>query len=265
MLKTRIKKDAFLFGVIAICGSSPMYASFIPSSIHQGISNAGLDKILQVQAMESPFIKNEGQADSRISFYRSTTMGMALVTTSGELLYTLNQRATIRCKQKMSSFRVQFKGGTASPVGLGKYNPLVNFYLGNEVRQTLTNLPIYAAVNLGEVWPGIDVSLQPRSARVGKIFEVRPGGNVSLIRMQVPHSQSLTLLSDGKLIVSTASGSVIFSEPHAYQLSNGQKIDVPIVYQIDNLSYGFEVKNYNPEVALFIDPLIMIGDEESQF
>ena len=265
MFKTRIKKDAFLLGVVAICGSSPMYASFIPSSIHQGTSTTELDKTLQVQAMESPFIKNEGQADSRISFYRSTSMGMAFVTTSGELLYTLNQQANIRCKQKLGSFRVQFKGGTASPVGLGKYSPLVNFYLGNEVRQTRTNLPIYAAVNLGEVWPGIDVSLQPRNARVGKFFEVRPGGDVSLIQMQVPHTQRLTLQSDGKLIVSTASGSVIFSEPHAYQLNNGQKIDVPIVYQIDNLSYGFKVKNYNPKVALFIDPLILIGDEESQF
>lgn len=263
MLKTRIKKDTFLLGVIAICGSSPMYASLIPPSIHHGISTEDLDKSLQVQTMESPFIKNEGQADSRISFYRSTTTGMAFVTTSGELLYTLNQRANRRSKQKMSSFRVQFKGGRASPVGLGKYNPLVNFYLGNDVRKSRNNLPIYAAVKLGEVWPGIDVSLQPRNARVGKFFEVQPGGDVSLIRMQVSRTESLKVHNDGRLIVSTAAGSVIFSEPHAYQFSNGQKIDVPIVYQIDNLSYGFKVENYNPEVSLFIDPLIMIGDEES--
>lgn len=265
MLKTRIKKDAFLLGVIAICGSSPVYASLIPSSIHQGISTAELDKSLQVRATESPFIKNEGQADSRISFYRSTTTGMALVTTSGELLYTLNQRTNRRSKQKMSSFRVQFKGGTASPVGLGKYNPLVNFYLGNYVRQARTNLPIYAAVKLGEVWPGIDVSLQSRNARVGKYFEVQPGGDISLIRMQISRAQSLKVHSDGKLIVSTVAGSVIFSEPHAYQFRNGQKFYVPISYQIDNLSYGFKVETYNPELALFIDPLIMIGEEESQF
>ena len=265
MLKKIIKKGTFLLGVIAICGSSPMYASLVPSFFHQGTSDIELDKTLQVQAMESPFIKNEGQADSRISFYRSTTTGIAFVTTSGELLYTLNQRANRSSKQKMSSFRVQFKGGTASPVGLGKYNPLVNFYLGNDVRKSRNNLPIYAAVKLGEVWPGIDVSLQSRNARVGKYFEVQPGGDVSLIRMQISRAQSLKVHNDGRLIVSTVAGSVIFSEPQAYQFRHGHKIDVPIIYQVDNLSYGFKVENYNPEAALFIDPLIMLGDEESQF
>lgn len=263
MLLTRIINSVFVVGVVGIYISSSAHAFLMPVPGYQGLLPGEVENFLRVKSAQSPFIKNAGQADSRISFYRSTATGIALVTTSGELLYTINQQASKSVKQKTSSFRVQFKGGKANPVGIAKYNPLVNFYLGNEIRRSLPQLPIYNTVKLGEVWPGINVSLHSREARVGKYFTVQPGSDVSSIQMRIANAQSLKIENNGRLEVSTTSGAVRFSQPNAYQYRNGQKVYVPIAYQIDHFTYGFAVKHYDQSKALFIDPLMMVKDEAS--
>ena len=256
MLLTTIKISTFAAmavfslttSVNAISISLDGYRGFFPSDV---------DKFLQVHSVAFPFIKNQGQADSRISFYRSTATGMALVTTSGELLYTIDRHANSALSKKPGSFRIQFKDGKAAPAGRAKYNPLVNFYLGNKIRKINVNLPVYDTVVLGEVWPGINVALHTRDDRVGKQFAVRPGGDVSLINMQVSYAHQLKVHHDGKLVVFTAAGPIKFKRPNAYQIDNGRKVSVSIAYRINNFTYGFKVAGYDKSRALFIDPLII--------
>ena len=259
MLLTTIKIGVFAAmavfslttSVNAISVSLDGYRAFFPSDV---------DKFLLVHSVKSPFIKNQGQADSRISFYQSTATGMALVTSSGELLYTIDRRASSTLTNKSGSFRIHFKGGNAAPVGQAKYNPLVNFYLGNEIRKVNANLPVYDTVVLGEVWPGINVSLHAREDRIGKQFAVQPGSDLSLIKMQILYAQQLKVHHDGALVVFTAAGPIKFKQPNAYQIDKGKKVSIPITYKINDFIYGFEVDGYDRSRALFIDPLIVDSD-----
>ena len=116
----------------------------------------------------------------------------------------------------------------------------------------------YNSVNLGEVWPGIDISLHSYNSRVEKYIEIQPWSDISLIQVQISYAQSLKIQNDGNLVVSTDNGPVIFNEPYAYQIKGGTRISVPVTYQVDNLTYGFQVKDYDPSVVLIIDPLIMV-------
>ncbi len=256
MLLTKIK-TSISAAVAAFCINTSVDAISVSAYGYPAFFPSDVDKFLHVHSAHSPFIKNQGQADSRISFYRSTGTGIALVTTSGELLYTISRQERNITNKKFSSFRVRFKGGKAQPAGRAKYSPLVNFYLGNEIRKNKPNLPIYDTVALGEVWPGIDVSLHAGVGPVGKHFAVQPGGDVSSIQIQVSHAEKLKILSDGELAVFTSSGPVTFNRPNAYQISNGKKVFVSIAYQVDRLTYGFKVKNYDPGKSLFIDPLTL--------
>ena len=90
---------------------------------------------------------------------------------------------------------------------------------------------------------------------------MQPGGDISQIQIQILYAQGLKVRSDGKLIVLTDTGPIIFSEPDAYQIKDGIKKTVPVTYNIDNLTYGFKVENYDPSLALVIDPLVMVGRE----
>ena len=52
----------------------------------------------------------------------------------------------------------------------------VNSYLGNDPRRWRSGLGTYEAVSLGEVWPGVLVSLRlwPGDAPVAQITALRP-------------------------------------------------------------------------------------------
>ncbi len=260
MLLTTIKIR--VFAALAVVGlTTSVNAMSVSLDGYRGFFPSDVDKFLRVHSVKSPFIKNQGQADSRISFYRSTVTGMALVTTSGELLYTIDRPVNNAFTKKPGSFRIQFKDGKAAPAGQAKYNPLVNFYLGNELRKINANLPVYDIVTLGEVWPGINVSLHAREDRIGKQFALRPGSDLSLIKMQISYAKQLRVHRDGALVVSTAAGPVKFKQPNAYQINNGKKVSIPIAYKINDFTYGFKVGGYDKNLALFIDPLIVDSDK----
>ena len=138
MLIIRIKKYVLLFlllGFVIAYSISPIYASLVPILSNHGLIIEDVENSLNVQSIELPFIKNEGQADARISFYRPTSKGMAFITTSGELLYSLIDESNL----KKGALREQFKGGNANPVGLSKSAPSINYYLGNKPNQLPSN------------------------------------------------------------------------------------------------------------------------------
>ena len=254
------RKSIFLLGFLATCIVTPIQANLIPEYNDWELLPSEIEKLLQLQSVDFPFIKNEGRADGRISFYKLTANGMAYITTAGELLYALNGRSEKGYNHIVGSLLEQFKGGKVNPVGLSKYSPRLSYYLGNKPRQVHTYLQSYYAVQLGEVWPGIDVSLHSKNASIGKIFEVQPGGDISSIKVEVSYADGLEVRKDGNLAIFTEIGPVIFSEPSAYQIKSGKKVPVQVTYyQVDQLTYGFKAENYDPTLALVIDPLIMIG------
>ncbi len=260
MLIIRIKKYVLLFlllGFVIAYSISPIYASLVPILSNHGLIFEDIENSLNVQSIELPFIKNEGQADARISFYRPTSKGMAFITTSGELLYSLIDESNL----KKGALREQFKGGNANPVGLSKSAPSINYYLGNKPNRLPSNFPSYDSVKLGEVWPNIDISLHTNSSHVEKYFQIQPGGDISSIQVQISYAKSLEIHKEGNLVVHSEIGPIIFSEPKAYQIINGKKIFVSTSYQIDDLTYGFRVDKYDPNITLYIDPLMIIGKQ----
>ena len=262
MLIIKIRKSAFLLGLLLTYSTSLIHASLIPTSNNRGLVNKNITNSLNTQSAEFSFIKNEGQADSRISFYLPTTAGMTFITRSGELLYAISSESD-NIRRKIGSLREQFIDGNAKPVGLSKSIPSLSYYLGNTPNKLRTNLPSYDSVKLGEVWPRINVSLHSRNSRIEKYFKVQPGGDISSIQVQISYANELEIHKDGNLVVSTEIGPIIFSEPNAYQIKNGVKTFVPIDYHINDLTYGFKVKDYDPNITLFIDPLVMLGKNTS--
>ena len=261
MLLTRIKISALVASAV-MCISTFVEANSVSLHGYRGFFPSDVDKFLHVNSIKSPFIENYGQADARISFYRLTASGMALVTTSGELLYTIHRQSQEATNKKTASFRVQFEGGNAFPVGRAKYNPLVNYYLGNEIRKTRANFPVYDSLVLGEVWPGINVSLHAQHNRVGKHFAVRAGGDIASIQMKISYAHELAIAGNGALVVLTAAGPVKFRQPNAYQIHDGKKEFVPIRYRVEELTYGFSVEYYDRNKPLFISPLEILNSED---
>ena len=109
---------------------------------------------------------------------------------------------------------------------------------------------------LGEVYDHIYVNLKAYGNNVEKIFTVNPGGVASAISVKIAGADKLTVKRQGELELSTSLGNVNLTKPIAYQLIDGQWVDVEVSYEVKGDTYGFKVGEYNLAYPLVIDPLL---------
>jgi len=139
--------------------------------------------------------------------------------------------------------------------GLDKSDAIVNYFVGEKERWR-SNIPTYLAVNLGEVWSGVDVELRAHGKNVEKIFNVKPGANVGDIRLAFEGVGSLKVSEDGELLLETELGTLAMTKPFAFQSIDGVQRHVDVSYFVQGNTYGFEVGSYDPRYTLIIDPLL---------
>ncbi|MCG9968493.1 DUF6531 domain-containing protein [Pelotomaculum terephthalicicum JT] len=100
------------------------------------------------------------------------------------------------------------------------------------------------------------MELRVNGKNVEKVFTVRPGAEVNLIKLRLEGANSLNVNDKGELEVGTGLGVVSFTSPIAYQDKGGKREYVKVTYHIEENTYGFTVGNYDKKVPLVIDPLL---------
>ncbi|MBI2571446.1 MAG: hypothetical protein HYV63_30935 [Candidatus Schekmanbacteria bacterium] len=222
-----------------------------------------------------PFIDNEGQVDERVAYYAQTFAGAVFVTHEGELVYALPPRpergeelqggvahAAMGAGEPEAAsgsgwaIVERFAGGTPSPAG-GEVSPTnLSFFIGNDPDRWRPEVKTRRAVELGEVWKGIDVELVARGKNVEKIFRVAKGAQPDRIRLEM-EGASLRAGDDGTLVATTGNGDLAFTRPVAYQERESGRAPVTVAYRLDGQVYGFEIGDgYDPDYPLVIDPLL---------
>ena len=234
-------------------------------------------RIDTVSTMQLPFIANEGQiADPSVVFYANTFGGTVYITRDGQLVYFLpkvEEKANAQPSDGLSedkekprpqrqiiggwSLQEQLVGASStSPQGIEAVQTKVNYFVGSDNRQWHSNIAAYNMVSLGEVYPGINVTLKTRGNNVEKIFTVNPGADAGNIKLKLEGANSLAINDRGELEIGTGFGPVCFSKPVAYQERDGKKEYVQVAYYLDKNIYGFTVGEYDKSLPLIIDPLL---------
>lgn len=210
------------------------------------------------RSISVPFIANEGQTDEGIAFYAHTFGGTVLVTRAGEIVYSLPAAAQGPAGPAGVALRETLVGRRASAVrGEGRAVTRVSEFRGREPSRWRSGLPAWDAVDLGEVYDGIDLRLQARGDNVEKIFRVMPGASPDAIGVRVDGGRGLRVTERGELEVATALGPVSFTKPVAFQEIDGRRVDVAARYALrGDGGYGFEVGAYDARHPLVIDPLL---------
>ena len=203
-----------------------------------------------------PFIENQGQLDQEVRFYANTFAGTVFVTEDG-LTYALMNGASEEDESTQGvAVKERFLSEQAlRATGFDKSDAIVNYFVG-EKESWRSNIPTYNAVNLGEVWSGVDVELRAHGKNVEKIFNVKPGANVGDIRLAFEGVGSLKVSEDGELLLETELGTLAMTKPFAFQSIDGVQRHVDVSYFVQGNTYGFEVGSYDPRYTLIIDPLL---------
>ncbi len=206
-------------------------------------------------AVSVPFIENEGQLDEEVIFYAKTFAGTVYVTEEG-LIYSLTSvNLDDDSIHGVAIKEVFLDSKNLQPVGADKSDAIVNYFVG-EKEKWRSNIPTYNLVNLGEVWPLVNVELKAYGNNFEKLFKVAPGGSVDSILLEFDGITGLAIAENGQLLLSTDLGTVSMTEPIAYQYIDGVYKSVQVSYLTSGKTFSFAVGNYDPNYTLVIDPLL---------
>ncbi len=205
-----------------------------------------------LSALQLPFIANAGQADARVGFYAHTFAGTVYVTRGGELVYDLPATE----HKPGWTLTEKFQDGKANPIGQQISPTRVSFFLGPQQSRTGNAAATFETLSLGEVYPGVAVSLRAYGDNVEKIYTVQPNGSADRIRMRFEGAQAMHVEPDGSLVIGTGNGDIRQSAPVAYQEKDGQRLPVTVAYTVQDRQYGYRLGAHDPKLPVVIDPLL---------
>lgn len=202
------------------------------------------------------FVANNGQFAEPVAYTSATPIGTLFVERSGDLTYAVSLGEDT---QHGWAFTERFEHrASAADIEPGEQRAAVNYLVGDQDRWR-RDVPVYGRVDLGDVWPGINVELISHGANVEKRFTLRPGATVSRISMVMQGLQEklpLSVADDGKLVARTGIGVVEFTAPVAWQTIGRTRQPVEVRYRVEGNRYGFELGPFDPDLPVVIDPLI---------
>lgn len=155
--------------------------------------------------------------------------------------------------------------------GEGRLPGTSNYFIGQDPAKWRTNVPNFAKVKYGHVYPGIDLVYYGNQQQLEYDFVIAPDADPGAIRLEVvpeahesfrrPQQPSpLRLDANGDLVIAAASGEVRFHKPVVYQTSAAQPFTREFVsarYTLAaNHEVGFAVGSYDRTRPLVIDPVL---------
>jgi beta propeller repeat protein len=266
-----------IFLGLGLVTASGAFAAMKPGLPH---APKGVDKkavMQKVVKLQIPFIENQGQIpEENVRFYAKTFGGTAYVTNKGEMIYSFPSAGANHAADDYALRHRPPKGlilketlvasSILSPRGGELSETRVNYFIGNDPAKWRTDLTSYSRVNLGEVYPGIDLSLKAYGKNLEKVFEIQPGASLDNIRLRIDGAGSLKINDKGELEAVGALGSLEFSKPLGFQIVDGKRVTVPVAYYVHDNStssrtspptYGFKVDSYDRSLPLIIDPALV--------
>lgn len=129
-------------------------------------------------------------------------------------------------------------------------------YLTGQPEEWRTGIPLYAAIQYDELYPGIDLVFYGSEGRLEYDFILRPGADPARIRIRFDGAEDLRL-DGGDLVLSTAGGELRHHRPRIYQERPEGRVEIGGEYRVlGPREAGFRVASYDSGRALVIDPVL---------
>lgn len=235
-----------------------------------------------------PFVPNAGQWDKRAAFAARTFAGTLFITRDGQLVYSLPAASAAATSALTSPDRgwvltetlVDARGrprpmapralnAATGDRGMGQ---TIRHAVGNDRSRHVDGVNTYERVNLGDLYPGVNVQLRATGSNVEKIFTIAPKHDPKQVRIRLAGADRVEIGGEGELIAHTGNGPVTFTAPFAFQeRPTGELTPVAVAYTlmpgtaaaagtgaaaIAEVTYGFAVGEYDRARPLVIDPLL---------
>jgi hypothetical protein len=170
-------------------------------------------------------------------------------------------RASVSNAQGDQSFsygmRFLHASASARPIGLGRsqgQQSQLNVIQGASI---IKDVPMHRELRYPALWNNIHAMFYSSSEGLKYDFKVLPGGNPADIRFAMEGVTNLRVTASGELTWSTPFGELVKGRPYTYQTINGQVVEVPCSYVVENNQVSFQVGQYDTQHELIIDPVAL--------
>lgn len=158
------------------------------------------------------------------------------------------------------AYQMKFLGSNANLSFLPEKptGEIANYFLGEDPRYWKTDVRSFGTVTAVDLYPGIDVRYYSNANNLKYDLMLDPGVDPSIVVMQYEGVDQLRTV-EGHLVIQTSVGVSKELPPYAYQIIDGQKVEVACAYAVSGNTVRFKVKNYNKNAALVIDPILVFS------
>jgi len=261
-----------------IIGGSRLVITLVLMLFAPALANTNVQMLRSLTSMPLAFTENKGQWDDRV-FYRANVAGVTMWLTKGNVVCQFIRRIPFDDESVDSSVNpmiyfsdhksenVELNVIEASLIGADP-NPLIagydmmeykcNYFIGNDPNEWYTDVSNYNAIIYKDIYPGIDLKYYGNGTQIEYDFIVSPGADPSQISIQYEGDKSLSVNSDGELVIETEWNKVVERRPVIYQLEDGVRNSIDGEFLLTGeSSFGFSLNsNYNPALPLLIDPVL---------
>ncbi len=161
---------------------------------------------------------------------------------------------------KRHAFKAVFEG--ADPMtqvsGEDAFSNYYNYFLGNDPARWKGKVPAFGTVHYKGLYPGIDLKVYSRSNSMKYDLIVEPGASAEMISIRYDGLDDMRIV-DGNLELITSINKVVEMAPVAWQMIQGEKIEVPCAFRLEGNRIQFSFpQGYDKRYALTIDPATLI-------
>ena len=214
---------------------------------------------------QNPFIENKGQFPKEVKSKVNLPSG-SLFIEEGRLIYAfysakkLAEIHDLKASNKTieaHAYLIDFINSSPhiSTELLEESRYYENYFLGDKSKWT-TNIKTYKTLYQKNIYDGIDIKYYVDKDRLKYEMIVSPNSSTNDIKLKYKGADKIRLEREN-LHITTSVNKIKEHRPYAYQIINGNKVEVRCKYMLKNeiLSFVFP-EGYNLNYKLIIDPIL---------
>lgn len=174
----------------------------------------------------------------------------------GANVFVTAQSTTLQIAKDTIEIGVAEGQAPSSIQGENRLPGSVNYLRGADRSRWLRGIPTYGRVRLANVYPGVDLVYYGNHRQLEYDFIVHPGAEARTVALRETGAKA-ELQADGSLMMRTASASLHWHAPVAYQQVDGKRVSVTASYRVEGSNIGFALGSYDHTRDLVIDPVLV--------
>ncbi len=237
-----------------------------------------MPQITSLSNLPFSFEANIGQRPSQVKFL-AREKGYTALFTPTEVIFTLRpgiaedrfinkQENSMKLNvselleqqsNEYSQLKMRMEGSNSDTeiIGEEKLEGKFNYFIGNDAKKWVANVPTYEKVKYKEIYPGIDLVFYGKTQQLEHDFIVKPSADPGIITLSFEGAENVEVDAEGNLLVQANIGNLRLLKPIVYQYVNGSQQEIESSYEIRSSGeVGFLLGDYNKSMTLRIDPAL---------